>query len=272
MAHYAIGDIQGCFDELTALLGKIGFNHGTDTLWLTGDIVNRGPKSLETLQFCIRHETACKSSSATTTCTCSPSAAAKARSNAATQSNPYSNTPTAENARLAARATALIREGGRVMIHAGILPQWRIAKAESLAGEAEAELRGKNTSILLQMYGNKPAAWDEGLEGYARLRFIVNAFTRMRALTFKTNWIRLQIHSEKMPPYLRPWFKAPDRQTSTTPSSSDTGPRWATRMPTTSSRWTPARCGRAADRRQPRNGRITQVQAAGGIDWKSFAK
>ncbi len=56
MAHYAIGDIQGCFDELTALLGKIGFNHGTDTLWLTGDIVNRGPKSLETLQFCIRHE------------------------------------------------------------------------------------------------------------------------------------------------------------------------------------------------------------------------
>ncbi|HGM0532167.1 TPA: metallophosphoesterase, partial [Neisseria gonorrhoeae] len=46
MAHYAIGDIQGCFDELTALLGKIGFNHGTDTLWLTGDIVNRGPKSL----------------------------------------------------------------------------------------------------------------------------------------------------------------------------------------------------------------------------------
>lgn len=56
MAHYAIGDIQGCFDELTALLGKIGFNHGTDTLWLTGDIVNRYSKSLETLQFCIRHE------------------------------------------------------------------------------------------------------------------------------------------------------------------------------------------------------------------------
>ena len=56
MAHYAIGDIQGCFDELTALLDKISFNHGTDTLWLTGDIVNRGPKSLESLQFAMRHE------------------------------------------------------------------------------------------------------------------------------------------------------------------------------------------------------------------------
>lgn len=50
------GDIQGCFDELTALLDKISFNHGTDTLWLTGDIVNRGPKSLESLQFAMRHE------------------------------------------------------------------------------------------------------------------------------------------------------------------------------------------------------------------------
>ena len=56
MAHYAIGDVQGCFDELEALLAKIGFNHGCDTLWLTGDIVNRGPKSLESLKFCMKHE------------------------------------------------------------------------------------------------------------------------------------------------------------------------------------------------------------------------
>lgn len=56
MAHYAIGDVQGCFDELEALLAKIGFNHGSDTLWLTGDIVNRGPKSLESLKFCMKHE------------------------------------------------------------------------------------------------------------------------------------------------------------------------------------------------------------------------
>ena len=56
MAHYAIGDLQGCYDELEALLAKIAFNHGTDTLWLVGDIVNRGPQSLACLQFCRRHE------------------------------------------------------------------------------------------------------------------------------------------------------------------------------------------------------------------------
>lgn len=131
------------------------------------------------------------------------------------------------------------------MVHAGILPQWRITKAESLAREAEAELRGKKyVKFFSKMYGNKPAAWDEGLKGYARLRFIVNAFTRMRALTFK-NELDFDYKStvKKMPPYLRPWFKAPTGKTSTAPSSSDTGPRWATRMPTTSSRWTPARCG-----------------------------
>ena len=56
MAHYAIGDLQGCFAELTSLLQTIDFNHGIDTLWLVGDIVNRGPQSLECLQFCMQHE------------------------------------------------------------------------------------------------------------------------------------------------------------------------------------------------------------------------
>lgn len=80
----------------------------------------------------------------------------------------------------------LIRDGGRVMVHAGILPQWRIDQAESLAGEAEDELRGKKyVKFLSKMYGNKPTVWNEDLNGYARLRFIVNVFTRMRALTFK---------------------------------------------------------------------------------------
>ena len=56
MAHYAIGDLQGCYTELAKLLNKINFNHGTDTLWLVGDIVNRGAYSLECLQFCMQHE------------------------------------------------------------------------------------------------------------------------------------------------------------------------------------------------------------------------
>ena len=56
MAHYAIGDIQGCFAEFQALLAHIGFNPGADTLWLTGDLVNRGPQSLATLRWVKQHE------------------------------------------------------------------------------------------------------------------------------------------------------------------------------------------------------------------------
>ena len=169
----------------------------------------------------------------------------------------------------------LIREGSRVMVHAGILPQWRIAKAESLAREAEAELRGKKyVKFFSKMYGNKPAAWDEGLEGYARLRFIVNAFTRMRALTFK-NELDFDYKStvKKMPPYLRPWFKAPDRQNldrtiifghwsslgytnADNVISLDTGALWGGQLTAVNLE----------------TEEITQVQAAGGIDWKSFAK
>ena len=83
MAHYAIGDIQGCFDELTLLLAKIGFNHGTDTLWLVGDIVNRGPKSLETLKFAKEHDSSVQMVWVIMICIFWPSVAVKERSSAA---------------------------------------------------------------------------------------------------------------------------------------------------------------------------------------------
>lgn len=83
MAHYAIGDIQGCFDELTLLLAKIGFNHGTDTLWLVGDIVNRGPKSLETLKFAKEHDSSVQMVWAIMIYIFWPSVAVKERSSAA---------------------------------------------------------------------------------------------------------------------------------------------------------------------------------------------
>ncbi|HHO0615679.1 TPA: symmetrical bis(5'-nucleosyl)-tetraphosphatase [Neisseria meningitidis] len=276
MAHYAIGDIQGCFDELTALLDKIGFNHGTDTLWLTGDIVNRGPKSLETLQFCIRHENSVQIVLGNHDLHLLAVGCGEGTLKRSDTIEPILKHPDGKKMLDWLRAQPLlIREGSRVMVHAGILPQWRIAKAESLAREAEAELRGKKyVKFFSKMYGNKPSAWDEGLEGYARLRFIVNAFTRMRALTFK-NELDFDYKStvKKMPPYLRPWFKAPDRQNldrtiifghwsslgytnADNVISLDTGALWGGQLTAVNLE----------------TEEITQVQAAGGIDWKSFAK
>ncbi|WP_308035480.1 symmetrical bis(5'-nucleosyl)-tetraphosphatase [Neisseria cinerea] len=276
MAHYAIGDIQGCFDELTALLGKIGFNHGTDTLWLTGDIVNRGPKSLEALQFCMEHENSVQIVLGNHDLHLLAVGCGEAGTKRSDTIEPILKHPDGKKMLDWLRAQPLlIRDGGRVMVHAGILPQWRIDQAESLAGEVEDELRGKKyVKFLSKMYGNKPTAWDEDLNGYARLRFIVNVFTRMRALTFK-NELDFDYKStvKKMPLYLRPWFKAPNRQNldhtiifghwsslgytnADSVISLDTGALWGGQLTAVN-----------LDTEE-----ITQVQAANGIDWKSIMK
>ena len=215
MAHYAIGDIQGCFDELTALLHKIDFNHGSDTLWLVGDIVNRGPKSLEALQFCIRHESSVRIVLGNHDLHLLAVGYGHGTTKRSDTITPILNHPDSKKMLDWLRAQPLMVGGEKhVMVHAGILPQWSIAKAETLAREAEAELRGpKYEKFFAKMYGNKPTLWQDGLEGYDRLRMIVNVFTRMRALNY-SGALDYDYKStlKKMPLYLRPWFKAPNRQ------------------------------------------------------------
>lgn len=215
MAHYAIGDIQGCYDELAVLLKKIDFNHGTDTLWLTGDIVNRGPKSLESLQFAMRHEDSVQIILGNHDLHLLAVGYGHGTTKRSDTIAPILNHPDSRKMLDWLRHQPLmVRAEKHVMVHAGILPQWSIDQAESLAREAEAELQGaKYEKFFAKMYGNKPSAWQDNLSGYSRLRFIVNAFSRMRALTF-TNELDFDFKStlDKMPMYLRPWFKAPDRQ------------------------------------------------------------
>lgn len=215
MAHYAIGDIQGCYDELCALLNKIGFNHGTDTLWLTGDIVNRGPKSLEALQFCMQNESSVRIVLGNHDLHLLAVGYGHGTVKRSDTITPILNHPDSRKMLDWLRCQPmLLTEGGYVMTHAGILPQWSVAKAQTLAQEVEAELRGDGyEKFFSKMYGNKPAAWSEDLSGYKRLRFIVNVFSRMRALTFD-NELEFDFKAglDKMPLYLRPWFKAPQRQ------------------------------------------------------------
>lgn len=215
MAHYAIGDIQGCYDELVALLDKIDFNHGTDTLWLTGDIVNRGKKSLEALQFCMQHE-----SSVQIILGNHDLHLLAVGYGHGTVKRSDTITPILEHADSKKmldwlrHQPLMVRGEQHVMVHAGILPQWNIDKAESLAREAEAALtENKYEKFFEKMYGNKPTVWSEELSGYKRLRFIVNVFTRMRALSYQDE-LEFEFKStlNKMPLYLRPWFKSPNRQ------------------------------------------------------------
>ena len=185
MATYAIGDVQGCFDELQALLGRIGFNPAHDRLWFVGDLVNRGPKSLEVLRFARELD----------------DRAVVVLGNhdlhLITQYEGFEKTrkdDTFDDVLGAPDAKTLIDwlrvrpmmhvEGSWAMVHAGLLPQWSIGKSLGLANEVEQALRAANyRDFLANMYGGKPARWEDALAGWDRLRVIVNAMTRMRFCT-----------------------------------------------------------------------------------------
>lgn len=215
MAHYAVGDLQGCYDELTALLAKIDFNYGRDTLWLTGDIVNRGPKSLESLQFAMRHQDCVQIILGNHDLHLLATGYGSGSIKRSDTISPILNHPDCPKMLDWLRhQPLLIREEKHVMVHAGILPQWSIDQAQELAREAETELQGKKyLKFFSKMYGNKPIAWRDDLSGYSRLRFIVNVFSRMRALTLN-NELDFDFKStlDNMPADLRPWFLVPERQ------------------------------------------------------------
>ena len=208
MVTYAIGDVQGCFDELDELLGRIGFDRDRDRLWFVGDLVNRGPKSLEVLRF-VRdlgeravivlgnHDL-----------------------HLVTQHEGFERKrkeDTFEDVLGAPDAGELVDwlrtrpmmhvEGRYAMVHAGLLPQWTIEKSLSLAGEVERALQSENyRDFLANMYGSRPERWDDALAGWDRLRVIVNAMTRMR---FCTDEGRMEFGSSgaEPPAGFRAWYE-----------------------------------------------------------------
>ena len=218
MATYAIGDIQGCYDELRQLLDKINFKSDCDTLWFTGDLVNRGPKSLETLRFVKslgdnaitvlgNHDLHLLAIAYTTNIAGKKDTLDKIL-NAADreellnwlEQRPLIHTDDASNVS---------------MVHAGIHPDWSIKKAESLAAEVEAILQSpQHTDFYNNMYGNKPEAWSDYLEGWLRLRHITNVFTRLRFCDQnKSLALNHKCEPGAQPKELTPWFSVDDRAT-----------------------------------------------------------
>ncbi len=107
----------------------------------------------------------------------------------------------------------LYAEGDYVLVHAGLLPQWSVKQAASLAREVESALRGDDyATFLARMYGNTPHNWDDELGGYKRLRVITNAFTRMRICTPQGEMeFKFKGEVEKIPAGYLPWFDVPNR-------------------------------------------------------------
>ncbi len=217
MATYAIGDIQGCYREFRLLLEKIGFDAAVDRLWLVGDLVNRGPQSLEVLRFVRGLGAAAISVLGNHDLHLLMLDAGCSKQREDDTLSEILLAPDREELLVWLRGQRMMHvENGYAMVHAGLLPQWSVATAASLAGEVETALRAADYRKFLEhMWGSEPAAWDDALDGWKRLRVIVNAMTRMRFCS-ATGVMEFQSKGEitSAPPGYLPWFEAPGRKSS----------------------------------------------------------
>jgi bis(5'-nucleosyl)-tetraphosphatase (symmetrical) len=185
MATYAIGDVQGCFDELQALLERVGFNRLHDRLWFVGDLVNRGPKSLAVLRYVKELGDRAVTVLGNHDLHLITQYEGYERKRADDTFDDVLGAPDASELVDWLRARPMMHvEGNYALVHAGLVPQWTIGKSQALAREVEQALRAPNyRDFLANMYGSKPERWEDSLSGWDRLRVIVNAMTRMRFCT-----------------------------------------------------------------------------------------
>ena len=184
MATYVIGDIQGCFKELELLLEKINFDQANDQLWFVGDLVNRGPQSLETVQFVRALGAAAKCVLGNHDIHLIACYAGVQHCKAKSSLNQILHHHAADEIIAWLRSQPLLHYDARlnwVMVHAGFIPQWDLTLAQSCAAEVETQLRSEQfADFLANVYGDYPDQWSSRLSGHDRWRVILNAFTRLR--------------------------------------------------------------------------------------------
>jgi bis(5'-nucleosyl)-tetraphosphatase (symmetrical) len=222
MATYAIGDLQGCFDPLRRLLDYIDFQPGRDRLWFVGDLVNRGPQSLDVLRFVKSLGTAAVTVLGNHDLHLVMQAEGYGKPNREDTLAPILNAPDRDELIAWLRSQPLcvtdtIADHSWLMVHAGVLPCWTAAKAVALGKEVSAALRADNyREFLANMWGSEPTQWSDELSGWDRLRVIVNAMTRMRYLTLQ-GAMEFRAEGNKAPPARGPancvpWFDAVGRK------------------------------------------------------------
>jgi len=218
MATYAVGDLQGCLEPLKCLLQQVQFDPAKDKLWLVGDLVNRGPASLETLRYLysIRESLVCVLGNHDLHLVAVAYNTERLKKND-TLREIIEAPDSADLIEWLRQQRLVYHDAARdlTLVHAGIPPQWSIEKSLQRAAEVEAVLRDDEQLPLFLdgMYGNEPAKWDKKLHGIERLRVITNYFTRMR---FCTPEGKLDLKSKEgvdtAPPGYAPWFSYAERK------------------------------------------------------------
>lgn len=223
MSTYVIGDLHGCFDQLIALLDKIHFDQTKDALWFTGDYVNGGPKSLETLRFIksLGNTSVCLLGNHDLTLLAIASGEITAPNDRKIGFESVLKAPDLDELINWLRKQPLIHFDqtlNTLLVHAGIPPGWDANQALTLAKEVETILQSDNVNTLYRnMYGNEPSEWNDSLQGWPRIRFIINCFTRMRFCDDKGS-LELMTKGEasNTPKGYLPWFQHPHRKTAQT--------------------------------------------------------
>lgn len=219
MAVYAVGDLQGCLKPLQCLLEQVAFDPAHDQLWLVGDLVNRGPQSLETLRFLYSIRHAVISVLGNHDLHLLAVAHNIERLKKGDTLREILDAPDRNDLLDWLRLQKLVHHDAErkiTLVHAGIPPQWSLNKALRKAAEVEEALRddARLPLFLDGMYGNEPAKWSKELHGVTRLRVITNYFTRMRFCTADGT---LDLKSKEgvgsAPPGFAPWFSHPQRKT-----------------------------------------------------------
>jgi bis(5'-nucleosyl)-tetraphosphatase (symmetrical) len=219
VAVYAVGDVQGCADELQELLARLQLDPTRDRLWFVGDLVNRGPRSLETLRLV----KSLGDAAVVVLGNHDLHLLAIARGGAGWRRHdeglrPIVEAPDAGSLLDWLQSRPLLHHDtqlGMTLFHAGLPPQWDVATARSCAHDVERRLRGENAGALFEhMYGNEPSVWRDELEGWDRLRFTINAFTRLRVCDVADGRMRLEFKGPPAtaPQESRPWFRIPWRR------------------------------------------------------------
>ena len=181
MAVYAVGDLQGCLTPLKTLLHEVHFDPKKDELWCAGDVINRGPESLETLRFLHSLGDACKMVLGNHDMHLLAVALGNARFKKGDTLKPILDADDADTLIAWLRTKPLMYQAhGFAMVHAGIPAFWSLKKAQKLADEVSKALQSEPPTFLAVMYGNEPNPWHDDLEGHDRLRCITNYLTRMR--------------------------------------------------------------------------------------------
>ncbi len=222
MATYAIGDLQGCYDPLARLLDYLHFEPATDRLWCVGDLVNRGPQSLEVLRFVKGLGPAARTVLGNHDLHLVMQAAGHGKASKEDTLAAILAAPDRDELLAWLRAQPLFHVedapgGGWAMVHAGLLPAWDVAQAQLLSDEVSAALVAPDyCDFLANMWGSEPDSWRDDLAGWDRLRVVVNAMTRMR---FVTPEGRMEFRApgakgppERGPAGCVPWFEAPGRK------------------------------------------------------------